>query len=118
MKYLSPLHLLGLLFAVLPTRPQRALAQPRYLGSTPAAEGKKTKSYPDVDEKLQAALGSLELAREALGRKDRGPAKKALEKAETGLEQALKTNPTSRSSAEALGRVYFYQGEAGDKDAY
>lgn len=92
-----------------------ASAQPKYVGPAPPPPGKKAPSYPDVESILPPARADLDAAIASLGRQDKNAAKKSLAKAESALEKAVKTNPTSRSAAEALGTVYFYQGLTGSK---
>lgn len=91
-----------------------ASAQPQYLG--PPDSTKKVRTYPDVAAAVEAARADLDAGIAARGDKD--VAKKSLAKAQQALEKALKANPTSRAAAEALGAVYFYQGETGDKSGY
>lgn len=92
-----------------------AVAQPKYIGPAPPPAGKKAPSYPDIESVLPAANAGLQAAVAALGRQDKNSAKKHLQKAEEVLEKAVKTNPTHRGAAEALGMVYFYQGVAEGK---
>lgn len=92
-----------------------AFAQPGYVGPTPAS-GKPASSYPDVAAQVSTGQADLELA--IVGRHDARNARKSLTRAQQTLERALKTNPTSRTAAETLGKVYYMQGELGDKSGY
>jgi predicted Zn-dependent protease len=89
-----------------------------YVGPAPAPAGKPAPIYADVSARVQAARPDLLAGAAAAARKDRGAAQQSLGRAQVALEGAVRTNPTSRAAAEALGMVYFYQGEAGDKSAY
>jgi predicted Zn-dependent protease len=95
--------------------PVQLAAQPDY--ALPDS-GKKAHVYPNVDARVESGRAALTEAIAALGRQDKGAARKSLSKAEDALEAALKANPTSRAAAQELGAVYYYEGEAGDKSGY
>jgi predicted Zn-dependent protease len=69
-----------------------------------------------VNAQVDAARAEVEAAYAA--RRDQRAARKTLSRAQQSLEKTLKTNPTSRPAAEILGRLYYLQGELGDRDGY
>ncbi len=103
------------IFSLVLLLPVRLAAQPDY--ALPDS-GKKAHIYPNVDARVESGRALLTEAIAALGKGDRGAARKSLSRAQDELEASLKTNPTSRAAAQELGAVYYYEGEAGDKSAY
>src|SRR5438874_2169637 len=95
--------------------PAGVVAQPTYIGPSSSTD-KKPASFPDVEPEVRTARGDFDAA--IAGRRDQGAARKNLRRAEDRLNDALKSNPTSRPAAELLGQVYYYQGELGDKGGY